>query len=256
MTYETKRLPLDLKALNEDGTFEGYASKWDIVDEAQDEVKRGAFTKAIQERGAKGVKMFYEHNSMEPIGVWTDLTEDATGLFARGKLLIGALHKARETYALMKEGVLDGLSIGYQVVQSTKDAGRGVRMLDILDLREISAVVFPMLTDARITAVKSDGKSDIKTGLAMSEKEFERLLTRDAGFTRSQALKIMSSGFKSLHGAKRDAGGMEIVRGELRGLKASAKTPARERAHAAQVSSQLASAELAAMLAGLNSAFR
>jgi len=73
-----------------------------------------------------------------------------------------------------------------------------------IDLWEISVVTFPMQPGARVTAVKSGVFAD---GRALTEREFERFLTRDAGLKRSEALALMRDGFKSL-AAMRDAGGI------------------------------------------------
>jgi malate dehydrogenase (oxaloacetate-decarboxylating)(NADP+) len=62
--------------------------------------------------------------------------------------------KMRETLALLKEGAVDGLSIGFRVKTARKSAGGGIRRLLEVDLWEISIVTFPMLPQARITSVK------------------------------------------------------------------------------------------------------
>ena len=54
----------------------------------------------------------------------------------------------------MRAGALDGLSIGFRTVQGRTDPKSGVRRLDKIDLWEISVVTFPMLPDARVSAVK------------------------------------------------------------------------------------------------------
>jgi len=196
---QTKSVRLEVKDLDDAGVFSGYASVFDVEDQGQDIVRKGAFARSLQQRGSIGVKMLYEHNNYEPIGSWLELAEDSYGLKAKGRLLIDALPKAREVHAMLKARILDGLSIGFRTVKSSADRGNSVRYLEEVDLREISVVMFPMLEEAAITSVKAD--LPIST-----EREFERLLTQDAGFSRSDARHIMSLGFKSLLKTKQDAG--------------------------------------------------
>ena len=85
--------------------------------------------------------------------MWLDLHEDARGLFARGRLM-PEVTRAREVLSLMRAGALDGLSIGFRTVQGRTDPATGVRRLDKIDLWEISVVTFPMLPEARVSAVK------------------------------------------------------------------------------------------------------
>jgi HK97 family phage prohead protease len=145
---------LDIKAVAEDGTFTGYASLFGVTDLGGDSVQPGAFTKSLKAKPAAKVKMLRGHDSSEPIGVWTSIEEDLRGLKATGRLILQTV-KGQETYALMKAGALDGLSIGYRTKKETFDRTKKVRMLNELELHEISIVTFPMLPTATISRVKS-----------------------------------------------------------------------------------------------------
>jgi Escherichia/Staphylococcus phage prohead protease len=150
---EVKFAACDLKAVEADGTFHGYASLFGEVDLGQDLVMPGAFRDSLRLRGARGVKLLFQHDPNEPIGVWLELAEDSRGLFARGRLM-PEVTRAREVLSLMRAGALDGLSIGFRTVKGRTDAKTGVRRLDQIDLWEISIVTFPMLPEARVSAVK------------------------------------------------------------------------------------------------------
>lgn len=202
---EVKFCKLDLKGVSLDGSFEGYASLFGREDLSRDIVERGAFRQSLKARGTTGVKMLFQHDAAQPIGVWDRLYEDARGLFARGLFARGRLMtnvaRAREVHALMRAGAVDGLSIGFRPVTARTDRRSGVRRLLRIDLWEISVVTFPMQPDARVTTVKAapfDGKWP-------TEREFERWLTQDAGFTRSQARSLIRDGLKGLT-PMRDAG--------------------------------------------------
>jgi hypothetical protein len=102
--------------------------------------------------------------------------------------------------AMMREGAIDGLSIGFRMVKGARDRF-GVRRLEQVDLWEISVVTFPMLPEARVSAVKADPFACRMPSM----REFERWLTQDAGFSRSEARAVMRQGFKGLE-TLRDAG--------------------------------------------------
>lgn len=198
--HEVKFMALDLKGVEVDGSFEGYASVFNREDLAGDVVMPGAFADSLKTRGTAGIKLLFQHDANQPIGVWTTLREDARGLHAQGRLM-PEVAKAREVHALMRAGALDGLSIGFRTVSGRRDRASGLRRLEKIDLWEISVVTFPLLPEARIAAVKASPFS----GALPTEREFERWLTRDAGLKRSEARALMGSGFKGLK-ALRDAG--------------------------------------------------
>jgi HK97 family phage prohead protease len=191
--HEVKFTALGLKEVSLDGVFEGYASLFDRQDLGRDVVAPGAFRDSLAKRGAAGVRMLFQHDPNQPIGVWTRLYEDARGLYARGRLTT-EVGRAREVLALMRAGAIDGLSIGFRAVNGVRNAKTGVRRLEQVDLWEISIVTFPMLPEARIASVKVQPFA----GRPQTEHEFERWLTEDAGFTRSEARALMRSGFKGL----------------------------------------------------------
>jgi HK97 family phage prohead protease len=140
-------------SLGADGMFEGYASIFGIVDLGGDQVAPGAFAQSLAQRGARHVRMLWQHDPAAPIGSWLSIEEDWRGLKVKGRLNL-AVARAREALALLRDGAVDGLSIGFRVKTARKTAGGSVRRLLELDLWEISIVTFPMLPQARITAVK------------------------------------------------------------------------------------------------------
>jgi hypothetical protein len=83
----TKSIALDLKAVGDDGTFEGYGSVFGVVDSYREVVEPGAFMASLAKRKAKGIKLLWQHDASQPIGVWDDLAEDSKGLWGKGRLL-------------------------------------------------------------------------------------------------------------------------------------------------------------------------
>lgn len=184
VALEIKREP------DEDGIFEGYASVFGVVDQGMDVVERGAFAKSLG--SGRKVKMLWQHNTSDPIGVWDEIREDERGLYVKGRLL-KEVQKGREAMALLKVGAIDSMSIGYRTIEAVPEANGRVRKLTEVDLFEVSLVTFPMLPDAKITSVKS----------ITTEREFEQFL-RDAGYSRKEAAAITLHGYKAI-ATQRDA---------------------------------------------------
>lgn len=145
---------LELRGLSRDGTFSGYASVFGEVDLGKDAIERGAFLRSLKTRGAEGVRMLFQHDPAEPIGAWKTIREDSRGLYVEGVLADG-VSRAREVHQLLKNGALDGLSIGFRTVRARTDAKSGVRRILEADLWEISVVTFPMLPSARVQNIKN-----------------------------------------------------------------------------------------------------
>lgn len=139
--------------------IEGYASLFGKVDRTGDVVESGAYAASLGalERSGRRVKMLWQHDPSEPIGVWDIVREDEKGLFVKGRLLRD-VSRAKEAAALISAGAIDGLSIGYRTVRANKDE-TGQRRLAELELWEVSLVTFPMLPEARVGA-KGDSPDD------------------------------------------------------------------------------------------------
>lgn len=152
----------------------GYASLFGEADQGGDAVMRGAYAASLKTLAAEGrtVKMLWQHDPAQPIGVWDELREDERGLWVKGRLLTST-PKGAEAAALIAAGAIDGLSIGYRTVKSARSE-HGTRQLLQVDLWEVSLVTFPMLPAARVA-----GKS----------------APRDA---EEQALRALASGLRQL----------------------------------------------------------
>ncbi len=199
---ETKFLAVDFKQIDAKGVFEGYASVFGKEDLGHDIIMPGAFRGSLKKRGASQIKMLFQHDPKEPVGVWSHIAEDARGLFVRGRLNT-QVARAREILSLMREGAIDGLSIGFHTLKGRTDPKTGIRKLREVDLWEISIVTFPMQPGARIQSVKHRGDRLPTT------REFECWLTRDAGLTRREARTVIGKGYRAIT-AGRDAAGLPL----------------------------------------------
>jgi len=155
MNNEFHKYPLILKSLGEDGLFTGYASVYNVQDNHNDIILNGAFNESLS-KGNKvaDVKLLWQHDVNEPIGIFTKIIEDETGLYVEGKLL-NDVARAQEALALMQAGALDGLSIGFTIKDYEIDENTGTRIIFEADLWEVSLVTFPANSEARVQTVKA-----------------------------------------------------------------------------------------------------
>jgi HK97 family phage prohead protease len=188
---QTKNAAFELKREPDaNGEFEGYASVFGVVDQGMQVVAPGAFGKSLG--SGRNVKMLWQHDPSQIIGVWDEIKENERGLFVKGRLLKD-VRLGAEAITLMRAGAIDSMSIGYRTIEAANEADGRVRKLMEIDLFEISLVTFPMLREAQVTAVKS----------IQTERHFEGFL-RDAGYSRKDAVAITLHGFKA-YAAQRDA---------------------------------------------------
>ena len=192
--FETSSIDIkaEIKAYEEDekGYFSGYGSIFGNKDLGNDVMVEGAFAKSIASKGAKGVKLLYQHKADEPIGVFEEIIEDPKGLKVKGRLAMGT-QRGREVYELMKMGALDSMSIGYKLSPEDYKYSDKLKKRTItnLDLMEVSMVTFPMNPKAKITKVKL---------AEMNVRELEHYL-RDAGMSGSVAKQSANILYKSFN---------------------------------------------------------
>jgi HK97 family phage prohead protease len=144
----------DVVAKGNMGTFIGYASVYGNVDQQGDIVEKGAFTRTLQHKENQ-VVVLYQHDPNKPLGLGY-LEDSEQGLIIKGELNLD-VQLAKETYALLKQGALKGLSIGYEVVKfdNTYRNKNKIRLLKELKLWEVSLVTFPANPLSNVTSVKS-----------------------------------------------------------------------------------------------------
>ncbi len=135
-------------ASEEMGIIAGYASVFNVTDQHNDLIAPGAFAKASQEK----VKLLWQHKAEEPIGIIEEIYEDKHGLYFKAKLLLD-LPQAKSAYNLVKAKAISGVSIGFKPIKFHYKAD--VRVIESIDLWEISLVTFPANMEANILEVKN-----------------------------------------------------------------------------------------------------
>ena len=207
---------LTLKAATEGalGTFSGYASVFNGVDDSGDTILPGAYADTLKKHGMP--KMFFSHSWDLPIGKYPDgsVFEKTKGLYVQDAELTPGITKASDVYAAMKHGSLDGLSIGAIVrkgdYEITEDYTRRT-IKKFHRLLEISPVALPADNKARIATVKGEEFADIlqeEIEAIETVRQFEAFL-RDAGGLSKGAALAMTARAKIVF-ARRDAVGEQV----------------------------------------------
>lgn len=102
---------------------------------------------------ATSLKLFYRHD--EPIGLIISITETDAGIEIEARF--SDTQAARDAYQLVRDGVIDRLSIGFipLAFERTEDEAGLHTTITSLDLREVSLVPFPAYDGATVTEVRN-----------------------------------------------------------------------------------------------------
>jgi hypothetical protein len=213
-----------------DGTFSGYGAVFGNVDSYGDVIDKGAFKDTLRAWEDKGKypPMLLQHgggffggtaSDGIPIGKWTSMEENAKGLKVEGIIDPLDTDEGKKIYAGLKNGGLDGMSIGYMVkefVAGTKPS-EPRRRLTNLDLVELSVVTFPANDKARVGNVKSAEIDDIKS---LSDAEDFLREAGGRGWSKKAATDFVGRLVKI---ARREAGDDQGVSGLLEQLRSLRK---------------------------------
>lgn len=179
-------------------TFEGMGAVFGNVDSYGDVIAPGAFSawlSDVKNERQPWPSMLAQHggfgmtaDDMTPVGIWTELAEDGTGLTSKGKL--ANTPRGNELHQLMKmepRPAIDGLSIGYIAKEweprsKPEDPRRTLKRIDVM---EISLVTFPANKLAKVSSVKS-----IEDMFSLSE--IEDYLRDAGGFSRNEAKTLIA----------------------------------------------------------------
>lgn len=195
MMSKTTAPIFEVKATGSSGEIEGYASTFGgEPDSYGDIIAEGAFSESLESWKSKErlPAMLWQHDQNEPIGRWTDMSEDSKGLTVRGKVNMNVPEAVR-AYEHLKAGDIDGLSIGFRLQSYEVDEDEpGIWTLTKIDLREVSVVSSPANENATVANVKAsravhEAIDKLKAGDRLTEREFEAICKGLAGLSNSQA---------------------------------------------------------------------
>ncbi|WP_280189088.1 HK97 family phage prohead protease [Delftia sp. PS-11] len=180
--------PIEIKEAKADGTFTGYAAVFNNVDLGRDVILPGAF-RAMKETRDGMVRIAMNHDLKRLAGK-AKCKQDERGLWVEGQLALGVSY-VQDAYELMKSGVLDGLSVGFDIPDGgatwEERDGDYVRLIKDAVLWEFSLVPFGMNPEALVETVKA----------ATTIRDFEAQL-RGLGYSQREAKALAAGGFQSL----------------------------------------------------------
>lgn len=196
MQKTKKIVSFNIKSITENGIFEGWATRYGVVDVYNEVMTKGCFTDFISRMEAKAEKrpkLLWSHDVSQPvIGKWLSFKDTDEGLFVSGQL-----YPEHPMYAVlyrgMKDEEIDGLSVGFY--GDYKIDSNGVLYWENCTLKETSLCNFNAVPGSVVTAIKN-----IKDGNGITERDLE-LILRDSGVSRLEATLIVSS-FKSKEGLR------------------------------------------------------
>lgn len=193
--------PLELRlaaASAATGEIEGYASVFGVRDSHGDIIEPGAFRKTLATRESDGrplPAMYMQHGAAlgadpRPVGVWEAMSEDRKGLRVKGRLIGLDTDVGRYNLALVRDGAMRGLSIGFRVpTGGATRGGDGIRRLSAVDLFEVSIVDAPSNARSTIDGLKA---AEVRTASDLAG------LLRRVGFNLSDARALAAGGWPAL----------------------------------------------------------
>lgn len=120
---------------------QGYIAAFDNRDEDGDVILKGAFQKSINERGpqsstARKIAYLWNHDTGQPVGVFTDLWEDSKGLAFKG--VLDDTQIGRDTLTRYKSGSVNNHSIGHFYVWDKIDVEKDAKGAKTFYLKEVN----------------------------------------------------------------------------------------------------------------------
>lgn len=172
MEINYKQFNLEIKNLQNDGSFEGYVAVYNNIDFGNDVFDSKAFD---GEDLNKFFPLLADHDTKKVIGKFR-VQPDSHGLKmvdAKFNLMRDELTKnylvplAAEKYANLKNGDISGFSVGYGVSHSDCESksieNKTCRLIKKATLMEGSVVTFPMNDKARLESIKSNEAKEMKS---------------------------------------------------------------------------------------------
>jgi uncharacterized protein len=188
---QSAAFPFEIRAGGQPGTFSGIASRYGELDAHGTILDPGVFADSLREHIARNTwpPMLWHHEGSQPIGVWTSIREDAQGLQVEGRLTL-EVARAKEVHALLRDGAVRGVSVGFRPVQYVQKESGPIRFTRA-DLIEISLTPTPSNAGAKITSVRTLG----------SIRDLEHALT-EIGLSRREAKAVAARGWAGLASAE------------------------------------------------------
>ena len=113
---------------------------------------------SIQIPAPSKIKLLAQHNANDPIGRAQSFKETAAGI--DGVFKLSAASKASDYLTFAAEGLIDGLSVGVEVMAS-RERKDGTIVVTAALLKEVSLVESPAFSDARVLEVMAEEAEEV-----------------------------------------------------------------------------------------------
>lgn len=168
---------INIESKEDECILKGYVNKYNTRSQDlggfYEEIRQGAFEDSLSKNN---ILALYGHDYNKPLGRINSnlqLRSDDTGLYFELRINPN-VSWAKDTYELVKDGVLQGMSFGFRCVEddwTEENDGMFLRSINKLDLFEISVVSSPAYLDSSVSCRSFDEhKAEAK-----KIKEFEEL---------------------------------------------------------------------------------
>lgn len=190
MQIKNTRAAVEQKAVGENGALHirAYVLAFGNVDSYGDIIEPGACDEFLKSENADRMRLCYQHDLDQVIGVITAKGVDERGMWIEADVLdttIGA-----DVQKLLKAGAIDEFSIGYVANKwsyGTDDEGRQIRHLEAITIWEAS----PVTRAANPLAVLLDAKSE-EAKNALGELSDDELVALKTAVCEEYARRIVS----------------------------------------------------------------
>jgi len=164
--YKAKMISGSIKDVDmESRMVSGYFSAFDFVDSDGDMLKKGCYSKTIEERGPRGknrIMHLLQHDPAKPLGKPMELYEDDYGL--KFTTAISETQYGTDTLKLYKDGVYTEHSVGINIIQSDYSDEDRANIVTEVKMWEGSTVTW--------------GANEMAVGGMGKAKDFDALLER------------------------------------------------------------------------------
>jgi HK97 family phage prohead protease len=177
--HEIRTKQMELRAIGDGMTFEGYAAVFNSPSEPlpfTEIVAPGAFARSLKSRNR--MMLLWNHDTNEPLASTRNgslrMVEDATGLKVTATL--PDTTRGRDVAELVRTGVIDSMSFGFSVKKDSWSTDGQTRTLQDVTLYEVSLVSQPAYegtagkTSVREAGIDADALADALQRLETGEE--------------------------------------------------------------------------------------
>lgn len=234
---QNKSIPgkLELKETREDGVMhiKAYALAFGNVDSYGDVIIPTACDKFLASEEADRMRLCYQHDRADVIGVITGKGVDSYGMWIEADILPTALGK--DVQLLLDKGALNEFSIGYRCDKASFKSGAEygypyeVRLLEDITIREVSLVSIAanpkaVLLDKKDEEPQAEAEPQAEPEEAKNEEEQPSITDTDMDEMKRQLEVLEQKAASAEQRAVKDAEELKTAQENINNLDASVKS--------------------------------